>query len=121
MSSFNATKPNTARFSGYLAGTPLARALESKDECLQAAAAALIPVHAILSARSQAKVAADAMDALKKLSGNSTDFHWNGTTPALLWIAVTWSSCHRHLYSRNGIFGMCASFTTEGSALCASA
>ena len=56
---------------GCFAGTPLARALESDNETVKAAAAALIPAHVIMSPRSQAKVAADAMDALKKLSGDS--------------------------------------------------
>ena len=54
-----------------LAGTPLARALESDDEIVKATAAALIPVHVILSPQSQAKVVADAMDALKRLSGEN--------------------------------------------------
>ena len=53
----------------YITGTPLARALESEDKVLRAAAAALLPAYVILTPRSQAKVAADAMEALKKLAG----------------------------------------------------
>jgi len=52
-------------------GTPLARALESDDEVLIAAATALMPAHVLLSHRNRAKIAADAMEALKKLTGIS--------------------------------------------------
>ena len=55
-----------------ITGTPLSRALEDGDEVLQAAAAALIPAHVILFPRNQAKVAADALEALKKLAGETT-------------------------------------------------
>lgn len=51
---------------------PLSRALESEDEGLRAAAAAMIPAHVLLSHRKHAKVVADATDALKKLAGGSS-------------------------------------------------
>ncbi len=51
---------------------PLSRALESEDEVLRAAAAAVIPAHVLLAHRSHAKVATDATDALKKLAGGSS-------------------------------------------------
>ena len=104
--------PNSS-FSGYLAGTPLARALESKDECLQAAAAALIPVHAILSARSQAKVAADAMDALKKLSGNSLTFTGMAQHQPCCGL-LSHGLAATALYSRYNIFSVCDEFFGEG-------
>ena len=110
------TSPNTST-SGYTAGTPLARALESKDECLQAAAAALIPAHAILSPRSQAKVTADAMDALKKLSGDrlsSTGMAQHQPCCELLSYGMAATALH----SRYCVFSMCASDTTEGSPQC---
>ena len=50
-------------------GMPLSRALESEDEGLRAAAAALIPAHVLLSHRNHTKIVADATDALKKLAG----------------------------------------------------
>ncbi len=58
-----------------ITGTPLSRALEDEDEVVRAAAAAFIPAHVILFPRSQAKVAADALEALKKLPGKPP---WEG-------------------------------------------
>ncbi len=52
-----------------------------EDEVLRAATAALLPAYVILSPRSQAKVAADAMEALKKLAGTAPQSiipcHWH--------------------------------------------
>lgn len=53
-------------------GMPLSRAVESEDEGLRAAAAAMIPAHVLLSHCNHAKVVADATDALKKLAGGSS-------------------------------------------------
>ena len=104
-SSFSATSQYSSK-SGYLAGTPLAKALESKDETLQAAAAALIPVHVILSPRSQAKVAADAMDALKKLSGDTI---LNKMAPQQACSKLlSYGIAAPTLYSRYSRFSMCA-------------
>ena len=81
--------------SGYSAGTPLARALESKEETLQAATAALIPVHVILSPRSQAKVTADAVDALKKLSGDRLPLIGMAQHQPC---SVIWYGCHHIVF-----------------------
>ena len=118
-SSFSATSQYSSK-SGYLAGTPLAKALECKDETLQAAAAALIPVHVILSPRSQAKVAADAMDALKKLSGDTLTLNKMAPQQPCSTL-LSYGIAAPTLSSRYSRFSMCASYTTKESPWCASA
>ena len=111
---------NTARKVATLQVQPLAKALECKDETLQAAAAALIPVHVILSPRSQAKVAADAMDALKKLSGDTLTLNKMAPQQPCSTL-LSYGIAAPTLSSRYSRFSMCASYTTKESPWCASA